>query len=86
MSHNRYLPTIQLDIMFEIRLATTAEEREQVFKLRYSIYVEEMGKSQHYADHKHKKVEEPLDSSANIFAAFQNGRVVGTIRNNLAIN
>lgn len=70
--------------MWEIKLAETPEEREQVFKLRYSICVEEMGKNQHYADHKHKRLEEPLDSSAKIFAAYQNDQVIGTIRNNLA--
>ncbi len=72
--------------MIEIRLAQTPEEREQVFKLRYNIYVEEMGKKPYYADCKLKILEEPLDSHAKIFAAYQNGQVIGTIRNNLAIS
>ncbi|MDJ0517389.1 MAG: hypothetical protein QNJ74_14440 [Trichodesmium sp. MO_231.B1] len=29
--------------MLEIRLAQTPEEREEIFKLRYQIYVEELG-------------------------------------------
>lgn len=72
--------------MFEIRLTETAEEREQVFKFRYRVYIEEMGKKQHYADHKQKKSKEPLDSSAHIFAAFQNGQIVGTARTNFSRN
>jgi predicted GNAT family N-acyltransferase len=70
--------------MLEIRLVETDEEREQVFKLRYKVFVEEMGKTPHHANHQHKTLIEPLDSSANIFSAFHNGKVVGTARNNLA--
>ncbi|MEG3861178.1 N-acyl amino acid synthase FeeM domain-containing protein [Microcoleus sp. herbarium12] len=67
-----------------IRLAETGEEREQVFKLRYKVYIEEMGKTSHYADSHHKTIIEPLDNSAKILAAFYNNRLVGTARNNLA--
>ncbi|MEG4453282.1 GNAT family N-acetyltransferase [Microcoleus sp. N9_A1] len=70
--------------MLEIRLAQTPEEKEQVFKLRYQIYVEEMGYAQHYANHKGQKIEEPLDNSGNIFVAFQKNKVVGTVRSNYA--
>jgi hypothetical protein len=33
-----------------IMLIETNAEREQVFKLRYKVYIEEMGKTSHYAD------------------------------------
>lgn len=72
--------------MWEIKLAETTEEREQVFRLRYDVYVEEMGRNLLYADHKHKRLEEALDGSAKIFAAYQDGQAIGTIRNNLAVN
>jgi hypothetical protein len=72
--------------MLEIRLAQTPEEKEEVFKLRYQIYVEELGYSQHYADKQHYKIEEPLDKSGNIFVAFHKGNLVGTARSNYAIN
>jgi hypothetical protein len=72
--------------MIEIRLAETAEEKKQVFKFRYRVYVEEMGYLQHYGDQKHKMIVEPLDSSARIFVAYQNGQIVGTVRNNHSIN
>ncbi|MBD2546047.1 GNAT family N-acetyltransferase [Planktothricoides raciborskii] len=70
--------------MIEIRLAQTPEEKEQVFKLRYQIYVKEMGYQQQYANHKSQIIEEPLDESGNIFVAFQDNKVVGTVRNNYA--
>ncbi|MEG3903285.1 GNAT family N-acetyltransferase [Microcoleus sp. B4-C5] len=68
--------------MLEIRLAQTPEEKEQVFKLRYQIYVEELGYSQHYADQQQQKIEEPLDRSGNIFGAFKDGKLLGTVRCN----
>jgi len=37
--------------MLHIRLAQTSEEKEKVFKLRYQIYLEEMGYLQKYANH-----------------------------------
>jgi hypothetical protein len=71
--------------MLEIRLAQTPEEKEQVFKLRYQIYVEELGYAQHYTNHQQQKIEEPLDKYGNIFVAFQNSKLVGTARSNYTI-
>ena len=34
-----------------VRAATTEEDREKVYRLRYDIYVEERGRKQTYADH-----------------------------------
>ncbi|BAY29808.1 hypothetical protein NIES2107_16520 [Nostoc carneum NIES-2107] len=72
--------------MLYIRLAQTSEEKEKVFKLRYQIYLEEMGYFQKYANHKQQTIEEPLDKSGNIFVAFKDGELVGTCRNNYAKN
>jgi len=76
--------------MLEIRLAQTPEEREQVFKLRYQIYVEELGWLQNCANyepnHEQKKVEEQLDVSGKIFLAFKEREFVGSVRMNYAKN
>ncbi|MDY7009011.1 MAG: GNAT family N-acyltransferase [Cyanobacteriota bacterium] len=76
--------------MLEIRLARTPEEREEIFKLRYQIYVEELGWLEncpnYEPNHEQKKVEDPLDLSANLFMAFDNSELVGTIRCNYAQN
>ena len=74
--------------MLEIRLTQTPEEKEQVFKLRYQIYVEELGWLQNYGtyepNHKEKKIEEPLDGSGHIFLAFKDSQLVGSLRVNYA--
>jgi predicted GNAT family N-acyltransferase len=72
--------------MLEIRLAETAEEREQVFKLRYQVYIEELGWCYPDADHKYRRMEDTLDISANIFIAWELGQVVGTVRCNYVRN
>ena len=76
--------------MLEIRLAQTTEEREQVFRLRYQIHVEELGwfdRCENYEPNHHKKtIEEPLDRTGYIFGAFEDRRLVGTIRINYAKN
>ena len=69
---------------FEIRLVESVEERLQVFKLRYQVFVEEIGYVLNHADHTAKTIIEPLDESAQIFAAFYQGQVIGTARKNLA--
>lgn len=66
-----------------IRLAKSPEEREKVFKFRYSVYIEEMQRKSNYCDHQRKIIEEPLDETGYIYAAFDsNDKVVGTFRNN----
>jgi len=66
----------------EIKQVTTQAEREQVFRLRYRVYVEEIGAQMTYADHAHKKIEEPLDRQGTILGAFLNGGLVGSVRIN----
>lgn len=70
--------------MPEIRIVKTTAELEQIFQFRYKIYVEEMGRKQNYADHQRKTIIEPLDKTGYIFGAFDNGKVVGTLRVNFA--
>ena len=65
-----------------IRVAQSAEDRAAVYRFRYEVYVEELGWKQHYADHDRRTVEEPLDATGVIVAAFQGDRVVGTVRRN----
>ncbi|NES64204.1 MAG: GNAT family N-acetyltransferase [Okeania sp. SIO2D1] len=76
--------------MLEITLAQTLEEREEIFKLRYQIYVEELGWFEncpnYEPNHQQKKVEDPLDLSANLFMALDRNELVGTIRCNYTKN
>ncbi len=66
----------------EIRIATaeTQDEREAVYRFRYKIYVEEMGKYRAVADHKRRLFSEPEDAHSRITYAEQDGEVVATGR------
>src|SRR5262245_59286827 len=68
----------------EIRLAQTEEELEAIYRFRYEIYVEELGYELAYTDHERKVIVDPLDKTARIIGAFEDGKVVGTIRLNYA--
>jgi len=68
--------------MVDIRLASTASEREEIFRFRYQVYVLEQGRRQRYADHARQQIIEPLDSSAALLGAWRGSALVGTLRIN----
>ncbi len=71
---------------FEVGEAKTDEEKEAVYRFRYSVYVEEMGRYQDTADHERRWLVEPEDEQSWIFYAREvgddgaAGDVVGTAR------
>jgi hypothetical protein len=64
----------------EVGRAETADEKEAVYRFRYSVYVEEMGRYQGSADHAGRRLVEPEDEHSWIFHARDGGEVVGTAR------
>ncbi|MBI3785314.1 MAG: cyclic nucleotide-binding domain-containing protein [Deltaproteobacteria bacterium] len=64
----------------QIALAETEEEKRAVYRFRYSVYVEEMGKYRSVADHEQRLFYEPCDAHSRIFYAAENGEVVATAR------
>ncbi len=68
-----------------IAQAETAEELEAVYRFRYRIYVEEMGRVQHDADHEARRICDFLDHGAINLAAWQGDEVVGAFRVNLSV-
>lgn len=64
----------------EIRLAETDEERQAVYRLRYDVYVEEMGRYQAVADHKRRMLYEDCDRHSRISYIEMDGDVVATAR------
>lgn len=74
--------------MLEIRLAEIPEERELAFKLRYQIYVEELGWfdncDNYEPNHEQKTIEEPLDKTGYMLLAFKDCEFAGTMRINYA--
>lgn len=72
------------DRNIQVRIARTAEEKLQVFKHRYDLYVLGMGRDKHLADHEAKILTDQLDDTAVIIAAFDGDRVVGSGRVNFS--
>lgn len=66
--------------MPQIGLATTEAEREAVYRFRYEVYVEEMGRYRGVADHERRLFSEPVDAQSRIFYAADGDRVVATSR------
>lgn len=66
----------------EIRETDSEHELIAVGRLRYAVTVQEMKLDMRYANHRTKTVIEPLDHSGHVFAAWCNGSLVGTARQN----
>jgi len=64
----------------EIVDVTTDAQREEVYRFRYDIYVEEMGRYGEVADHAGRRLVEPDDELAELKLILHKGRVVGTAR------
>ncbi len=63
-----------------IELATTAKEKEKVYRLRYRIYVEEMGRRISRADHRRRLLYDDMDDWGLLFYARAGREIVGTVR------
>jgi ubiquinone/menaquinone biosynthesis C-methylase UbiE/CRP-like cAMP-binding protein/GNAT superfamily N-acetyltransferase len=66
-----------------VKLAETEAEKEIVYSLRYQIYIDELNRSQAYADHNKKWIKEPWDEYAFLLYAMDRDEVIGTVRLNL---
>ena len=65
----------------EFRIARTRTEKERVYRLRYDVYIEEMGWLLS-VDHEKKLITDWMDSTATIFYGVEDGQVVATGRSN----
>jgi hypothetical protein len=66
--------------VIEMAEATTAEDREAVFRFWYSVYVEEMGRYRGVADHVRRELRDPEDDRSRIVFAREDGEVIGSYR------
>jgi hypothetical protein len=53
-------------LTIRIAMAETDAEREAVYRLRYDVYVEEMGRYQSSADHQRRMLYEDVDRQSRI--------------------
>jgi hypothetical protein len=72
--------TALLPTAVEVRVATTPEEREAVFRFRYRVYVEELGRYRAIADHRRRRLADAEDDHSWVVYALVDGDVVGTTR------
>lgn len=67
----------------QIKPVETDEERAGVYRLRYEVYVEEMGRYRSIADHQKGHLVEPEDATARLFCGTDDdSNVVATMRVN----
>lgn len=61
-----------------VRFAETAADQEAIYRLRYEIYVEEMGYKFAGTDHQSRRLVEPIDRPVHRLIAEDDGEIVGT--------
>lgn len=69
---------------YEIRIAETAQDREACFRLRYDVYVAELGRQVEVADHDRKQLTDSEDVEGIVIGVFCDGQAVATARLNIA--
>ena len=70
------------DMKPTIHEAVTPQQRHDVYRFRYDIYVEEMGRYRSVADHDQRIFSEPEDETARLYYATDGEQIVATMRHN----
>lgn len=68
----------------KIAIAESEQERQRIYRLRYQVYVEEMGRKLASADHKNRLVSDEFDETGFLVYAQIGSEIIGTIRNNIS--
>jgi hypothetical protein len=72
-----------IDALVRVHVAESEEEREAVFRFRYSVYVEELGRKLGNADHSRRRVHDEEDDKPYtdlLYTTDDHGALTGTIR------
>lgn len=64
----------------EIRIATTPEEKEEIYHLRYQAYVEELGWRPEDVDDENKRLHDPEDETETVYYVMDGEKMVATCR------
>jgi len=65
-----------------LRFAQTEADHEAIYRLRYQIYVEEMGYAFPGVDHLERRLAEPFLRPTRLLVAVEDGKLVGTLQFN----
>ncbi len=68
------------DMTVTFRTVTSRVDKEQVFRLRYEIYVEDQNVFLDEADHQNRFLYDEFDQNSTILVAEDKGQLVGTLR------
>ena len=68
--------------MVDIRVFEAGESPPELYRFRYAVYVEEMGRKQRYARHDVKTIIDPLDATGVNVIAFEDDGIIGCVRVN----
>jgi Cyclic nucleotide-binding domain/Acetyltransferase (GNAT) domain len=71
------------DQSIKVSFAVSEQEKFRIYRLRYQVYVEEMGRQLPSADHKNRLVFDELDEKGFLVYAQAGSEVIGTIRQNI---
>lgn len=66
--------------MPKVKIVSAAEELKEIFALRYSIYIQELGKTFIHHDDEQKILKDEYDDSAFHVCLYENETLVGTVR------
>src|SRR5437660_3112846 len=69
----------------KVIIATTEAEKEEIYRLRYEVYIEEMKRARRHteADVAERRFRDELDDHAVQFYVRQDGKILGCVRLNL---
>ena len=68
--------------MAKVIVAETQAERQEIYRFRYQVYVEEMQKRPSCANHQTKTITDELDKTATLLYVMQNEQIIATLRRN----
>jgi predicted GNAT family N-acyltransferase len=63
-----------------VRFVEQEEDLRACFKLRYRVYVENMGRLSDKSDHINKELYDEFDDNARVLIAVKKGKAIGTLR------
>ena len=66
--------------IFEVFEASTGEQKEQIYSLRYKIFTQEQHKFINSADHEHGILKDALDDKAVHLCVAKDGEIIGAMR------
>lgn len=76
-------PIEEINNSIKVGIAITPEEKQEIYRFRYQIYIEEMSKNLQDADYKNKMIYDELDDWAFLLYARIGSELIATARINI---